>query len=305
MISLTLRRALTTGLDDCVQFDVPMARHTSLRVGGPADALAVPKSREELTTVLRLCDEHGVAHCVIGAGFNTLVTDSGIDGMVIKLTRLRALEARSDNTVFAEAGVSHASLTRFCVERGFSGLEFGAGIPGVMGGWVTMNAGIGTREIVDVVREIELIGPAGKDTRVVPRAELHFAYRSLSGLAPGTIIVSVSFEVSISDPGAVRREVDRLLALRAGTQPLNVPSCGSVFKNPPDDYAGRLIEAAGLKGAREGGAQISPLHANFIVNCGGATSADVGRLMEHVQETVAKHAGVDLEPEVRIVGRQR
>lgn len=294
-----------TALGDRVQFDVPMARHTSLRIGGPADALAIPASREELATLLRLCDEHGTAHWVIGAGFNTLVTDYGIDGMVVKLSRLRALEVRPDNTVFAEAGVTHASLTRFCVERGLSGLEFGAGIPGVMGGWVTMNAGIGTREAVDVVREIELMGPAGKDTQVIPRAQLHFAYRSLRGLAPGTLIVSVSFEVSASDPDAVRHEVDRMLAHRAGTQPLNVPSCGSVFKNPRDDYAGRLIEAAGLKGAREGGAQISPVHANFIVNCGGATAADVGRLMERIQEAVAKHAGVNLEPEVRIVGRHQ
>ena len=303
MIEVAARDELRKALGGRVEFEAPMSRHTSLRVGGPADALATPATREELSTLLSICAANALPHCMIGAGFNTLVSDAGIDGVVIKLSRLRALEERGGSAVFAEAGVTHASLTRFCSERGLAGLEFGAGIPGVVGGWLTMNAGIGTREVVDVVREIEVIDPCGGCTRAIASSELHFRYRALDGLAPGTAIVSALFEVARSEPAAVRAEVDRLLARRAETQPLNVPSCGSVFKNPPGDFAGRLIEAAGLKGAREGDAQISPVHANFIANVGGATTAEVLRLIEHAREAVAAASGVVLETEVRLVGR--
>jgi len=304
VIAATARQALVRALGDAVEFDAPMTRHTSLRIGGPADALASPSSRDDLATLLALCEQLEIPSLVIGAGFNLLVSDAGIDGVVIRLNRFRRLEERPDPAVFAEAGVTHASLTRFCVERGLSGLEFGAGIPGVVGGWVTMNAGIGTREVVDVVREVEVIGPGRQGSRSLGMDALDFSYRSFRSLEPGAVIVSALFEVRRADPADVRSEVDRLLAARAQTQPLNIPSCGSVFKNPEGDFAGRLIEAAGLKGEREGGAQISSLHANFIANTGGATAADVQRLIERAREAVEKTSGVRLEPEVRIVGRR-
>jgi UDP-N-acetylmuramate dehydrogenase len=304
LIAAAARRALEEALGDAVAFDVPMTRHTSLRIGGPADALATPGSREQIGALLSVCAEHGLPHWTIGAGFNCLVSDAGIDGVVIKLGGLRALELRPDAAVFAEAGVTHASLTRFCVERGLAGLEFGSGIPGVVGGWIPMNAGIGSREVKDVVRSIEIIEP-GRDARTLSRDTLDFRYRALRGLAPGTVVLAALFEVTPSSSEAVRAEVDRLLAQRAGTQPLNVPSCGSVFKNPEGDFAGRLIEAAGLKGQRVGGAQISEMHANFIANTGGATAADVCRLMELAQEAVEKETGIRLEPEVRLIGRQK
>lgn len=302
MIDALARRGLEQALGDAVAFDVPMARHTSLRIGGPADALATPRSREEIERLLQVCSEHDLAHLTIGAGFNCLVDDGGIDGVVIKLSALRRLELQRGDVVFAEAGVTHASLTRFCVEHGLAGLEFGAGIPGVVGGWIPMNAGIGTREVKDAVRSIEVIEP-GTGLRTLPREALDFRYRSLRGLAPGAVIVAVLFEVTPSSQEAVRAEVERLLGLRAGSQPLNVPSCGSVFKNPEGDFAGRLIEAAGLKGKYVGGAQISTVHANFIANAGGATAADVLRLMELAQEAVEKETGIRLEPEVRVIGR--
>ncbi|MFP6629387.1 MAG: UDP-N-acetylmuramate dehydrogenase [Myxococcota bacterium] len=303
MIETATRHALEEALGDAVAFDVPMTRHTSLRIGGLADALATPSSREQIGVLLSLCAEHGLPHWTIGAGFNCLVSDAGIDGVVIKLGGLRALEVRPDTAVFAEAGVTHASLTRFCVEHGLAGLEFGAGIPGVVGGWIPMNAGIGSREVKDVVLSIEVIEP-GAGARSLPRDALDFQYRALRGLAPGAVVVAALFEVTPSSSETVRAEVDRLLAQRAGSQPLNVPSCGSVFKNPEGDFAGRLIEAAGLKGKRSGGAQISEVHANFIANAGGATAADVRRLMELAQEAVEKEAGIQLEPEVRLIGRQ-
>ncbi len=303
MIANSVKQQLRDALGDAVAFDVPLSRHSSLRIGGPADALATPRDRRELARLLALCAEHGVPSFVLGRGFNCLIADAGVDGVVIKLDAFRALERTPEGAVRAEAGVTHASLTRFCVERGLAGLEFGAGIPGVVGGWIAMNAGIGTREVRDVVLEIERIVPGQQESERVPRSALHFEYRALLGLPAGAVILAANFEVEESTSEAVRAEVDRLLALRAGSQPLNVPSCGSVFKNPEGDYAGRLIEAAGLKGERVGGAQISPVHANFIANTGNATATDVLQLMARAQEVVEKEAGVRLEPEVRVVGR--
>ncbi len=303
MIAEAARAELRELLGERVRFDAPLSRHTSLRVGGPADALAAPRDRAELVRLLDLCARHRVPHLVLGGGFNTLVRDGGVDGVVIQSAKLRRIEARPGPCVFAEAGVSHSQLTNFCIAEGLSGLEFGAGIPGTLGGWLAMNAGIPEREIGDAVREVEVASPTGAQTRRLAREHLEFRYRALRGLAPGSVILSALLAVVASEPAEVRSEVARLLARRAAAQPLDVPSCGSVFKNPSGDYAGRLIEAVGLKGERVGGAEISPVHANFIANRGGARAADVLALIETARERVAKEFGVELEPEVRILGR--
>jgi len=302
VISRSAREALAATLGDRVRFDFPLAHCTSLRVGGPVDALATPATREEVARTLAICAAHQVPHCVIGAGFNTLALDDRLEGVALQLGKLRRLEERPDCSLRVEAGVSHSQLTNFCIERGLAGLEFGCGIPGTAGGWLATNAGIPGREVKDVVREIEVISPTGREVRHIPRAELRFVYRALRGLAPGSVILSALFSVTLSDTGSVRAEVDRLLAARSNSQPLNVPSCGSVFKNPPGDFAGRLIEAAGLKGRRLGGAEISPVHANFIANRGGATAADVLALIREAQAAVWRTAGVRLVPEVRVIG---
>ena len=304
MIPHGTRRLLAETLGDRVQFDVPMARHTSLRVGGPADALAVPANRGELASLLDLCAAHRLPHLVLGKGFNTLVLDGGIEGVVIQLSRFRRLEERPGGAVRAEVGVSHARLLRFCVERGLAGLEFGAGIPGTVGGWLAMNAGIGPRETKDVVREVEVMSPSSGQVRHFGRNSLRFTYRALRGLAPGSLILSTLLAVQPDDRTRVRAEIDRLLARRSATQPLDLPSCGSVFKNPPGDLAGRLIEAASLKGKSVGGAQISTLHANFIVNRGGATAGDVLALLRCAQQRVWETSRIRLDAEVRIVGRE-
>jgi UDP-N-acetylmuramate dehydrogenase len=303
VIAEAVRAELRELLGERVRFDAPLARHTSLRVGGPADALAAPADRAELARLLALCARQRLAHLVLGHGFNTLVLDGGVDGVVIQLARFRRIEARPEGLLFAEAGVSHRQLVNLCAERGLAGLEFGAGIPGTLGGWLAMNAGIPEREIGDAVRELEVMSPTGTSTRRLPRAELEFRYRALVGLAPGSLILAALLEVTAADPRVVRTEVARLLAKRAASQPLDVPSCGSVFKNPPGDYAGRLIEAAGLKGLRVGDAEISPVHANFIANRGRARAADVLALVEQARERVAREFGIELEPEVRILGR--
>ena len=298
-----IRQALTDALGANVRFDVPMRTMTSLRVGGPADAVATPADREELSTLLAICARHGVRHHVIGRGFNTIVRDEGLDGVVIRLSNLKRLEERPDGAIRVEAGVSHATLTRFCKDRGLAGLEFGAGIPGSLGGWIAMNAGVPDRETKDVVREIEVMSPSGRQLQHVPRERLQYDYRSLRGLAPGSLVLSALLAVLPADPESVGAEIERRLAKRAGTQPLDQPSCGSVFKNPPKGFAGRLIEAAGLKGERRGGARISTLHANFIVNEGDATASDVLALIGQARARVRMRTGVQLETEVRIWGR--
>lgn len=304
MIARSARAELEEALGDRVRFDAPLSRFTSLRVGGPADALATPESRSDLARLLAICARHRLPHLVLGAGFNTLALDAGVEGVVIQLGRLRGLDQRPGGLLRAEAGVSHNQLVKFCIRHGFSGLEFGAGIPGTIGGWVAMNAGIPSREVKDVVREVEVMAPSGSTLRHLERGALRFVYRGLRGLAPGSVILSALFAVSFATPALVKAEVGRLLARRAQTQPLDVPSCGSVFKNPPGDYAGRLIERAGLKGYQVGGAQISPLHANFIANLGGATAADVLALMREAQTRVLAQTGRRLVPEVRVIGRK-
>jgi len=305
MISPEARTALRETLGDVVRFNVPMKRHVSLRVGGAADALVTPTHRGELARALGVCAAHELPRTVIGGGFNTIARDGGVDGVVLQLRRLRQLELRDDGSLRAECGVSHATLTKKCIEAGRSGLEFGAGIPGTIGGWVAMNAGIGDREVKDALLAIELMQPDGGDVAVIERADLDFQYRALRGLEPGSVVLAAVFETSESTTEAVQAEVDRMLAHRQGTQPLDVPSCGSVFKNPPGDHAGRLIEAAGLKGASLGGAEISAVHANFIANRGDASAADVLGLIERARSSVREANGIELETEVRIIGRDR
>jgi UDP-N-acetylmuramate dehydrogenase len=304
MIDAPAREALRALLGDDVVFDADTSKLTSLRVGGPADALATPGDRATLAALLRLCARRGIPCRVLGRGFNTIVRDEGVDGVLIRLSRFRRLEARPGGSLRVEAGVSHATLTRFCRERGFAGLEFGAGIPGSLGGWIAMNAGIGEREARHVVRELEVMSPTGAHRHQLARERLSFRYRALRGLATGSLVISALLEIRLAERQAVEDEVERLLAKRAATQPLDVPSCGSVFKNPPRRFAGQLLEAAGLKGRRVGGAEISERHANFIVNRGGATAADVLALIGEARATVRCRTGILLEPEVRVWGRE-
>jgi UDP-N-acetylmuramate dehydrogenase len=304
MIPRAARDAMEEALGDGVRFGVPLSHYTSLRVGGPADALATPGNRGDLASLLGICAAHRIPHAVLGGGFNTLALDGGAEGVVIQMGRMRRLEERPGGRLRAETGVSHAQLTSFCCRLGLAGLEFAAGIPGSVGGWLAMNAGVPGREMKDVVHEVEVMSPSGRTLRHIDRERLDFRYRRLRGLAPGSVLLSALFAVSISKPSRIRAEVERLLAKRAETQPLDVPTCGSVFKNPPGAFAGRLIEAAGLKGRRVGGAQISPRHANFISTEGGASAADVLALMQEAQSTVWKSAGRRLVPEVQLLGRK-
>ena len=302
MIAPEARERLSRALGPRVRFDVPLAKLTSLRVGGPADAVATPEDRAELAQLLKLCRAERLPHLVLGGGFNTLALDGRLEGVVVQLTRFRRIEERPGGLLRVEAGVSHSQVARFCSERGLSGLEFAAGIPGTVGGWLAMNAGVPGRELRDVLVELEVMSPTGEKLRHLSAGALRLVYRALRGLAPGSALVSALLRVTPAPAERVRDEIERLLARRAATQPLSVPSFGSVFKNPPGDYAGRLIESVGLKGFRVGGAQISPMHANFIANTGGASAADVCALMREAQQRVRAASGIHLEPEVRVIG---
>lgn len=304
MIEAAARQALEELLGDRVEFEASLARHTSLRIGGPADALVTPADRDELAAVVRLCHAERLPTTILGAGFNVLVREGGIRGIVLRLKKLRVIERASEDSISVEAGASHATITRYCVEHGLTGLEFGAGIPGTLGGWLAMNAGIGTREMKDVVVEIESLDAAGRAFETTRRSEIDFRYRSLHSLLPGSILTRARLAVAVSERDKVQSEIDRLLAHRQETQPIDIPSCGSVFRNPADDFAGRLIEAAGLKGLRVGGAEISTVHANFIVNRGGATARDVLELIEQARRAVHSATGIELETEVKILGEE-
>jgi UDP-N-acetylmuramate dehydrogenase len=283
-----------------VRFDEPLARHTSLRVGGPADALARPASRPELADTVALARAHGAAVLLLGGGFNTLAPDAGVRGVVVQLRALGELEREGDE-VRAGAGVTHGRAVRFCADAGLAGLEFAVGIPGTVGGWLAMNAGIPEREMKDVVTAVEWLDPATGAFGATARADLRFRYRALEHPS-GVILVAARFGLAPGDRGAIRARMRELMERRRRTQPVDELSCGSVFVNPPGDHAGRLIEAAGLKGAREGGAEISTLHANFIVNRGGASAADVLALIERARSAVRERFGVALETEVKVLG---
>lgn len=279
----------------------PLALHTTWKIGGPADVWVEPKDVAALQRVLAIVSAHGVPWTVIGRGSNLLVRDGGIRGVVLKLDKGFDYMYVEGDRVRAGAAFSVIRLAVLAGKEGLTGLEFAGGIPGSVGGAVYMNAGAHGSDVSRVLKEATVLFPDGT-VRTLTNRELAFRYRtSLLQQQPG-IILEATFQLAAGD----RREIARVMAeykdRRRRTQPLKQPCAGSVFRNPPGDYAGRLIESAGLKGYRIGDAQISPIHANFIVNLGQATARDVLALIEHAQETVDKRFGVLLQPEVLIIG---
>lgn len=279
----------------------PMTRHTSWRVGGPADLFFKPTSLAALTEFLvRMPPEMPLL--MIGLGSNLLVRDGGVRGVVIATGGLpRVLERIGDFGVHAGAGVTCMQLARTCVRWQLGPAAFFAGIPGTVGGALAMNAGAFGGETWPHVESVETIDRRGV-VRVRPREDYAIGYRSVAGHA-GEWFLGATFRF-VHDSTTTLDDVRAMLAKRAETQPLGEPSCGSVFRNPPGDFAGRLIESAGLKGTRIGGAKVSEKHANFIVNTGDATANDIEALIEKVRARVLASTGVALEPEVRIVGER-
>jgi UDP-N-acetylmuramate dehydrogenase len=283
-----------------VKRNEPMSRHTSWHVGGPAEVFFTPRDRTDLASFLKSLDAEVPIHW-LGLGSNVLVRDGGVEGVVISTHgTLDRLDRISETAVYGEAGVACARLAKQCVKWGLGPAEFFAGIPGTLGGALAMNAGAFGGETWRHVTEVETIDRHGRMyTRAA--AEYSVSYRHVE--APVSeewfIAARLSFERKV---GANEAEVRLLLDRRKASQPIGEWSCGSVFTNPPGDHAARLVEASGLKGFRIGDASVSQKHANFIINHGNATAADLERLIRHVQETVERLHGVRLTPEVRVMG---
>lgn len=295
------RAVLETIFGERAQFDAPLAPYTSWRIGGPADALLLVETTDELAGVLSLVAKRKLPWYVLGSGSNLLVGDGGIRGIVVRLaadfTRLEITEEPEHVVVRAGASSSLSLLVGQAASRGALGIDGLAGIPGSVGGALRMNAGT-DREIGEFVRDVWVQTPAKPEPHAVTP---QYFYRHTT-LARDAIVASVTLAFERGEPGAVRERLQERLVRRKKTQPLQFPNAGSCFRNPPGDKAGRLIEAAGAKGWSEGGAEVSELHANFILNRGDAKAADVASLLARVRRAVLEKFGVELELEVHFVG---
>lgn len=281
----------------------PMAKHTSFRIGGPADLLAQPADEAELAALLQVASEHAVPVTLIGNGSNLLVRDKGIRGLVIKLGNLFSGVEVCGNTLTFGCGVSLAMASKKAASLSLSGLEFAVGIPGTIGGAVYMNAGAYDGEMAKVVIKVRVMDEQGK-TSELAASELDFAYRHTALQNSGRIVTSVTVSLVPGDADAIAAKMADFSQRRISKQPLELPSAGSMFKRPPGYFAGTLIDQTGLKGYTVGGAQVSTKHAGFVVNIGGATASDVLQLISDVQSKVFAAHGVHLEPEVLVLGEE-
>lgn len=286
-------------------YDVPLSDYTSWRIGGPVDYLVFPKDGPDLKEVLAWARRDKIPYFILGKGTNILIRDGGFRGMAISLTagfcQLEVVTSLADEIqVQAGAGLPLGKVIDFCIQKGLSGLEFAAGIPGSVGGAVAMNAGAFGGEIKDVLRAVYLMDRQG-NMRESSREKLSFSYRALH-LPPGDIILGSVFSLRPAEITCVQKKIREIIAWRQEKQPYDFPSAGSVFRNPQSGPAGRLIERAGLKGYRIGGAQVSEKHANFIINRGGARAKDVLKLIEVVRDKVWRETGVLLELEIQVMG---
>jgi len=298
-IGMSEIRTALTGVNGIVRFHEPMSQHTSFRIGGPADAFVEPADEGALQLLMARAHKAKVPVFVMG-GTNLLVRDGGIRGIVVRLTKFDRIEEHEGGLFYAEGGVGMPRLLKHAMQRKLAGLEFAAGIPGTLAGSVVMNAGTRQGEMKDVVQRVRMVTHSGELCEV-PSEEVGFSYRC--SRLPKGIVIGAWLQLRQDPSARIDSTVKESLQRRKATQPLAMPNAGCVFKNPGGEPAGLLIEAAGLKGAQIGDAQVSPLHANFIVNRGRATARDVLSLIRKVGRTVEEKAGVTLQLEVKIVGQ--
>jgi UDP-N-acetylmuramate dehydrogenase len=301
--------ALRERVQGTVQDAESLGRYSTYRIGGPATVL-LPKSGEDVGQAIKLAHESGISWFALGLGSNILLPDEGLDALVIRMGKGLDRLHREDDLWTAGAGLPAPLAARRTAEAGFAGLHIFVGVPGTVGGGVYMNAGCHGGDWSEVVQRVTVVDRSGRDT-VLSRGEIPFTYRR-SGL-DGRIVVETTVKLRPEEPHRLEEAVAEMFEWRQKGTPFNQPCCGSVFKNPAGPSwkreggartAGQLIEAAGLKGYSVGGAQVSPMHANYFVNTGGAKAADVRRLIEHVQMVVADRFGVRLEPEVKLISPQ-
>jgi len=302
MTELTeFQRKITAFLPDIeLRFQEPMSKHTSFRIGGAVEVMAFPKTREELSQLLKTSALLDCKTAILGAGTNVLAPDEGISGLVICLKDcLDGMEQLDETSIRVMAGVTMSRAAVFAANLGLSGLEFAHGIPGSVGGGVYMNAGAYGGEICQVCTQVEIMGRDGK-IRILSGENMEFSYRHSILEDTDDIVISADFRLTREEPETIRARMKELIGKRSASQPLDLPSAGSAFKRPVGGYAAALIDQANLKGFRVGGAAISTKHAGFAVNVGEATAADVRNLLQQVSDKVFAETGIRLEPEVRI-----
>ncbi|MBN2558669.1 MAG: UDP-N-acetylmuramate dehydrogenase [Clostridia bacterium] len=284
-------------------FDEPMKNHTTFRTGGRCDALAMPGSVEEIRRLIRICKKNGIPMAVIGNGSNLLVRERGIRGVVLKISENFCYSTVNDNVVTAQAGALLSSIAMKAMNSSLSGLEFASGIPGTVGGGVSMNAGAYGGELKDVLSYSVYLDEDGDITRI-GNEDHSFEYRHSIFSEKKYIIIESAFTLKQGNRPDIKARMAELNRKRREKQPLALPNAGSVFKRPEGHYAGALIEECGLMGHRIGGASVSTKHAGFIVNDKNGTSDDIERLMEYIQEIVYNKTGVALQPEIKIIGEK-
>lgn len=281
----------------------PMAKHTTFRIGGPADLLIDVAHEEEVQKAVNALKEEGVPYMLLGNGSNLLVRDGGIRGAVVKLSERFASIRLEDNLVYAQAGASLTAVSNRCVAADLAGFEFASGIPGTVGGAMVMNAGAYGGEMKDIVKEVRVLDEEGSIVNV-PAEHMGFGYRHSNVIPRGWAVLGVTFELNHGDPKMIREKLADFTHQRTTKQPLQFPSAGSTFKRPPGYFAGKLIDDAGLRGFRHGDAQVSDLHCGFVINRGKATCEQVQTLIHMVQKIVRERFGVTLETEVKIIGEE-
>ncbi|WP_404406682.1 UDP-N-acetylmuramate dehydrogenase [Jeotgalibacillus malaysiensis] len=284
-----------------IQKNVPLKDYTYTKIGGNADYLAIPESIEELTKAVTFAKKNNIPWMVLGNGSNVLIQDGGIEGLVILTTSLTNMTIDVEK-ITVQAGAPIIEVSRAAHDHSLSGLEFACGIPGSVGGAVYMNAGAYGGEIKDVCTHVTVLTPEGSVEKL-PAEKMAFDYRTSAIPDENWIVLEAEFVLEKADQHMIKAKMDELTYLRESKQPLEYPSCGSVFKRPPGHFAGKLIQDSNLQGVQIGGAQVSLKHAGFIVNKGDATAKDYLNLVQHVQKTVKEKFGVDLEKEVRVIGR--
>lgn len=287
---------------DAILTDEPLSRHTSFRIGGPAKYFVEPQSAEDINNIIKLCRTENMPFAIIGNGSNLLVSDKGFDGVVISISKgMRRIETDGER-IYAEAGALLSLIAKEALNNSLTGFEFAGGIPGTLGGAVVMNAGAYGGEMVQVIESVKVLDKAG-NMLTLSNAELEFGYRHSVIPEKEYIVVAATIKLSKTDnTEAIKNTMQELLAKRKEKQPLEFPSAGSTFKRPEGYFAAKLIEDAGLKGFTVGGACVSEKHSGFVINKGQATAKDVLLLIDHVSKTVYERFGVELEPEVKMLG---
>jgi UDP-N-acetylmuramate dehydrogenase len=283
-----------------ILIDEPMKNHTSFKVGGPADALVTPESYEEVVNVIKLCNENKVPYYILGKGSNLIVRDGGFRGIIIKLTKLDEITVEAER-ITVQSGVDLCKVSKIALENNLTGFEFACGIPGTVGGAVTMNAGAYNGEISQVIDSALVVDMNGNLIKL-NKEQLELGYRMSAIQKYNYTVMEVSFKLSYGEFEKIKARIDDLTKKREDKQPLEYPSAGSTFKRPEGYFTGQLIEESSLKGFSIGGAQVSEKHAGFIINKENATAMDILNLIAHVQQVIKARYDVELHPEVRIIG---